>query len=139
MTETLELLRAAAPAALDGEPVAVAYLYGSYATGTAGPRSDVDIAVKLVVGAEVDPLELRLRLADRFERLAGIGPVEVVVLDESPIALAGRVQEQRTVIHSNDEQLRVRYESETSRHFHDFKIHEERSAEERLARLAEGG
>lgn len=138
MTDVLARLRDAAPDVLTGEPVVFAYLFGSYATGTATPRSDVDIAVHLHAGAEVDTLDLRSRLAGQFERSVGFGPVEVVVLDAAPLSLAGRIREQGRLFYCTDEVLRVRYESLISRRFHDFKVHEERSARERLARLAEG-
>jgi uncharacterized protein len=138
MSEVLDRLRDAAPDAFAGEPVAFAYLFGSHATGTATTRSDVDVAVHLEPDAEVDPLDLRLRLASALEAAAGVGPVEVVVLDDAPLALAGRVVEQGRPFHSADDVLRVRHASVTLRRFHDFKIHEERSAKERLARLAEG-
>lgn len=135
MADVLERLRRAAPDAFAGEPVAFAYLFGSHAGGTATPRSDVDVAVHLVPGTADDTLRLRLRLAAAIEEQADVGPVEVVILDEAPIAIAGRVREQGRLIHSTDDALRVRYESLVSRSYHDFKIHEERSADERLARL----
>ena len=138
MNSVLERLRAAAPEAFAGQPVAFAYLFGSHATGTATDRSDVDVAVHLTPDTDVDTLALRLRLAGRLEQVAGVADVEVVVLDEAPLSLAGRVQEHGQVFFSRDEVLRVRYASLTSRRYHDFKIHEERSARLRLARLAEG-
>ena len=135
----LERLRAAAPAAFAGVPVAFAYLFGSHASGQATARSDIDVAVHLVPDAidVVDHLTLRMELAGRIERDVGAGPVEVVVLDEAPIALAGRIREHGRLFYCVDDVQRVRYESRISREFHDFSIHEERSARERLARLAE--
>lgn len=67
-----------------------------------------------------------------------MGGIEMVVLDEAPLGLRGRIREHGRLFYCRDEVLRVRYESLTSRMYHDFKIHEERSARERLARLAEG-
>jgi uncharacterized protein len=138
MTDVLERLREAAPVAFDGEPVAFAYLFGSHASGRAGPRSDIDVAVHLIPSADVDPFDLSLRLARQLERLAGVGPLDVVVLDEAPLSLAGRIQENHALLYCADEVQRVRYESLVARRYHDFKIHEQRSARERLARLAEG-
>lgn len=86
----------------------------------------------------MDTLALRLRLAGALERASGLAPVEVVVLDEVPLSLAGRVRENGQLLYSRDEVARVRYESRIGRTFHDFRIHEERAAAERLARLAEG-
>lgn len=141
MTEVAEALRTAAGAAFAGEPIAFAYLFGSHATGTATERSDVDVAVHLQPDATTDQtaaLGLRLRLAAVLERHTGLGPIEVVILDGSPLSLTGRVQEEGVLLYSVDEEMRVRGASLTSRRYHDFKIHEQRSARERLARLAEG-
>lgn len=138
MSDVLARLRATAPDHLADEPVAFAYLFGSHARGTATPRSDVDVAVHLVEDAEVDTLDLRLHLAGVLEGAIGVGPVEVVVLDEAPLALAGRVREHGAVFYSRDDVARVRWDSLTARMYHDFKIHETRAAHERLARIAEG-
>lgn len=46
--DVLERLRAAAPAALGGEQVILAYLFDSHARGTASPGSDVDVALLLL-------------------------------------------------------------------------------------------
>lgn len=138
MGTVLEELQRVAPAVLDTEPVAFAYLFGSHAGGTAGPRSDIDVAVHLDGSADVDPLALRLRLAGRLEGALGRGPVDVVVLDEAPLALAGRVRRHGRPVYSRDEVSRVRYESLTARRYHDFHIHEERMAREALARMSEG-
>jgi hypothetical protein len=138
VSEVLARLREVAPAAFDGEPIAFAYLFGSHATGTATARSDLDVAVHLRPGTQLDHLRLRLRLARAVEEQLGGGPIDVVVLDDAPLSLAGRVHETGRVIYSVDDVLRVRYASRISRMYHDFKIHEERSAAERLAQLANG-
>ena len=138
MDDVFDALRDAAPDAFEGEPVAFAYLFGSHAAGTATDRSDVDVAIHLTTGSVEDPLDVRLRLAGRLERAIGSGPVEVVVLDAAPISLAGRVRQHGRPFHVADEITHVRWASLVSRMFHDFRVHEERGARERLARLAEG-
>jgi uncharacterized protein len=139
MDEVPDRLRRAAPAAFDGEPVAFGLLFGSHARGTAGPRSDVDVAVHLTPdAADVDELELRLRLAGALEEHAGVGPVEVVVLDDAPLPLAGRAVQEGQVIFSRDDVLRVRFTSLTLRMFHDYQLRDERNVREHLQRLASG-
>lgn len=59
---TVEELRAAVRTVLAGEPVVFAYLFGSRASGAAGPGSDVDITVML---CDFVPEEDRLRLVLR--------------------------------------------------------------------------
>lgn len=138
-TTVVQALQAGAADALSATPVVFAYLFGSHATGRAGPRSDVDVA------CYVDPaptgqqaLELRLDLAGRLERACGVAGVEVVLLPEAPLALAGRILRERVVIHSRDEPRRVRYESLTFRMFCDFDVHARRLDRQLLRATAEG-
>ena len=134
---TVDALRDVAPEVFDDTPVVLAYLFGSQARGEAGPRSDVDVAVYLDPHDGDTALDLSLRLAGELEARAGVAPVEaLVVLNHAPIALSGRVREEGVLLYSRDEPFRVRWESLTSRRYHDFKIHQQRSARERLARIA---
>jgi predicted nucleotidyltransferase len=71
--EVLEILRSAKPALTRDFKVRALALFGSYARGEQGEKSDVDILV------DVDP-EIGLgfvSLADRIEELVGL-PVELV-------------------------------------------------------------
>ncbi len=118
----LQRLRSAARAGMPGEPVAFAYLFGSRATGGAREDSDVDIAVLPArsLGAE-QRAELRNRVAEIIEPAARTD-VDVVLLDESPLPLRGRILSQRQVLYSADEPLRVRWESLTGRMYADSRI-----------------
>lgn len=133
--DVLERLREVATQALTGQGVAFAYLFGSHALDRATPRSDIDVAVHLTEEAR-DPLSVASRVAGLLERATGLGPIEVVVLDNAPIALSGRIREHGRLIVQNDEVVRVRWDSLTARKYHDFRVHEQRSARERLAALA---
>lgn len=138
MRQVLQRLQDAAPSAFAEFPVAFAYLLGSHATGKATDCSDVDVAVHLAATAE-DHLSLRFELAEALEHQARIGPIEVVILDEAPIALAGRIYLEGKLFYSIDEVKRVRYESLTGRMYHDFRYHESKIARERLKRMASSG
>jgi hypothetical protein len=63
-------------------------------------------------------LELSGLLADG----SGMANVEVVVLNEAPFALIGRVIQQRRSLYSRDEHARVRFESLRLRQFFDFEL-----------------
>lgn len=133
-------LRQAAPDVFDSEPVAFAYLFGSHATGTARQGSDIDIAVYV---DEAEPhsmyLDLSLRLARRLEAAVGVGPIEaVVVLNDAPLLLSGRIRRQRQIIYSRDEPARVDYESRIARLFNDFELHAAERDRVRLRAIAEG-
>lgn len=49
----------------------------------------MDVALHPARNTEVDRLALRLRVAGALERAIGVGPVEVVVLDEAPLRQIG--------------------------------------------------
>jgi predicted nucleotidyltransferase len=86
--ERADRLRRALAARAD---VRVAVLFGSEARGTAGPRSDVDVAV---VAPGVDLLDLGAALALALER-----EVDVVDLDDATIPLLERLVREGIVVH----------------------------------------
>ena len=102
-TTAREQLASGLAARLSREPdVLVAYLYGSHARGTAGPGSDVDVAVLLDEGAD--------RAQRRLELQASLGEaVDLVVLNDAPVALAYRVLRDGVVLTSRDEQARIEH------------------------------
>lgn len=71
--------------------VRVALLFGSEARGTAGPGSDVDIAVD---APGVDILDLMALLAEALDR-----EVDVVDLEEATIPLLERLVREGIVVH----------------------------------------
>jgi len=87
--------------------VAVAYLFGSRAEGTARLASDHDIAV-LFDGPE-PALDATVRLAADLAGVLGTD-VDVVDLDHAELELRGRVAERGRLLHSADEARRVRFE-----------------------------
>lgn len=93
--------------ALRRASIEVAWLFGSRAGGTAGPRSDVDLAVLTADGAP--PLAL-LDLAELTRVLEQLldAPVDLVDFRRAPLELQARVVITGLVLHSDDESLRVR-------------------------------
>ena len=140
MSDVLERLRAAAPGALAGEPVRVAYLFGSHARGQASQLSDVDVALLAPGVIPHDRLDLRLRVISRLSTAACIPDVDldVIVLDESPLTLTGRVVRDGVVIYSIDEPLRAEYESRIFREFVDFSLLADEIDLEMLRQIADG-
>ena len=112
-------------AALSADPsVVFAYLFGSRATGKAHLKSDVDVAVYL--RPDVDLFEERLRLMGVLQRALGPQTVDLVVLNDAPLSLAGRILRTRLVLLDRDPAARHRYESLTARQFFDFRFRERR-------------
>lgn len=137
MEDVLERLRAAAPEVLAGEPVVAAYLFGSHARGEADQLSDVDIAVLAPEVPAAARLDLRLRLMSEVSREFG-AEADVIVLDESPLTLAGRVLRDGTLIFSRDDGVRAHYESRIFRLYADFSRDEDEHARLALRVMAEG-
>ncbi len=137
--QILDSLRAAASEVLAGEPVVFAYLFGSRARDAADAHSDVDMAIFLEESVpSATYLDLSLRLAGDLEGAAGVGPIEaLVILNEAPLPLAGRVVREGKVLYSRDEPRRVRYESRVFREFTDFELTARRLDEELLRGHAE--
>lgn len=138
MNDVLERLRAAAPAVLADEPVRVAYLFGSHARGEASQLSDVDVALLAPDVVPHERLDLRLRVIGRLSTAARIPDLDVIVLDESPLTLTGRVIRDGVVIYSVDELLRAEYESRTFREFVDFSVLADEIDLEMLRQIADG-
>jgi hypothetical protein len=73
----------------DDSRVAFALVFGSSARGSAGPQSDLDVAIGVSAGHAFSIAELG-DLCAQIERVAR-RPVDLVLLDEAPPALAFRV------------------------------------------------
>jgi len=85
LVETLTRALAARPEVLD------AYLFGSTARGTAGPLSDVDVAVTLDEGAlEDEPYGAAATLAADLMAALGRNDVDLVLLNRARPLLAHR-------------------------------------------------
>lgn len=90
--------------------VLLAYLYGSQARGTAGPLSDVDVAV-LLTGAPGarECLQARLDVIAAVTDILARDDVDVAVLNEAPPALAFRVIHDGVLLHAQSAAIRVDY------------------------------
>lgn len=87
--------------------VAVAYLFGSRADGTARPASDHDVAALFV--SSDPPLDATVRLGADLAAELGTA-VDVVDLDRATLELRGHVAEQGRRLFSGDEVRRVGFE-----------------------------
>jgi len=98
--------------ALDHEGVVAAMLIGSQARGTAGPLSDVDVAVWHE--PDLDPsqrLALQLRLASEACRALHTNEVDVVMLNRAPPLLRHRAIRDAVRLVERDPTMRVRFEA----------------------------
>lgn len=107
-----EAARRRLAAALDVDGVVSALLFGSQATGRAGPLSDIDIGIWLDPG-----LDHRARAARQLELIGlasdalSTGEVQVVVLNDVPSLLAHRVLRDGVRLVDRDPKARIRLEA----------------------------
>lgn len=105
-----EAARERLTAALDREHVVAAYLSGSQAAGTAGPLSDVDVAVVADPSlSDRERFELRLELAAEAGRTLATSEVDVVVLNDAPPLLRQRVIRDGALLVERDARERIRF------------------------------
>jgi predicted nucleotidyltransferase len=103
----------------DVEGLAAAYLFGSWARGSARPDSDVDVGV-LYVDAPPPGLEgLAFHLEAELETLLG-RPVHLAVLNRAPVDLAQRVLRDGCLLLDRDSSRRIRFEVRTRQEFWDL-------------------
>lgn len=123
-------------AAFTAHGVAVAYLFGSRAEGTARPQSDHDVAV-LLIRAE-PAFDATERLAADLAAPLGTR-VDVVDLARADLELRGRVAESGRLLFSADEAARVRFEVDARIRWIEFRPVVEETTRSFLARVAREG
>ena len=133
----VDALRVAARAELPSLPVIFAYLYGSQIVRRSRPDSDVDIGIA-IDPASGDPERVASRVADALMAHAGVGGIEVTVLDGAPVRFLGRVLRHRVVLYSRDEPARVEFESRVGRMADDVEVWAAPMDRELLAAIAAG-
>ena len=112
------------------EEVQFAVIFGSLAKGTANKLSDVDIAVMIVPHfKDTFPYGYQATLtADLMQELKR-NDVDVVILNQVPIALRYEVLRYGKFIHVRDKQARIQFQIDTINRYEDFKqiyrVHEE--------------
>jgi len=103
-------LRERVRAFFDAEPSAVAvYLFGSTARGTAGPTSDVDVAVLFEAPPAATLMGPGLSLAGRLEQLLGTR-VDLIVLNTASADLVHRVLRDGDLLVDREPGRRIRFE-----------------------------
>jgi predicted nucleotidyltransferase len=101
------------------EGIAAAYLFGSVARGTAGPKSDVDVGI---LYSEEPPHTLEglgLEIEGELEKLFRV-PVQVVVLNHASVDLLIRVLRDGKLLVDRDRSTRIRFEVKTRFEFWDL-------------------
>lgn len=121
--EIVETARRFFEARNDG--IVCVYLFGSVARGTAGPGSDLDVAV-LYENPPTRTLEgSGVGLGGELEAVIGL-PVDLVVLNRAPVDLVHRVLRDGILLVERDRNARVRFEVAVRNEYFDLKPHLDR-------------
>jgi hypothetical protein len=102
--------------------IVFAYLFGGFGRGEIEPLSDVDIAIYLV--ENTPNMAVKLELIGLMTGILGTDEMDVVLLNDAPLSLAGRIQQSARLIVDKDPRRRHAYESLIRREFADFQIRE---------------
>ncbi len=105
------------------EIVVFAYLFGGLVKGQVRPLSDVDIAVFLSTTENL--VEVKLELIGMISDHLGTDEFDLVILNDAPISLVGRILRQRRVLVDKNPPIRHQFESLMNRKFFDFSRKEE--------------
>jgi len=126
--------------AFEQQPVSLAYLYGSMATGQLNPFSDVDLA--LVIEGGLPPLE-RLKLILRTQvdlaDCCDVAKADVRILNDAPLVFQGRVLCDGILVYVRDEQERIAFETGTRLRYFDYLPVHHRLQDAFFANLRERG
>jgi predicted nucleotidyltransferase len=122
--------------------VGAVWLFGSAARGSAGPDSDIDLALWLQRGGDWEAREMVREEAAPLLAEALHVPIErldVTVLDdESPLAFIYRVLQCRCCLWEGDHAARIEWQVEKIREYLDFQYFEDIHHAAMLRQLEEG-
>jgi len=102
---------------LSYEEIVAAYVFGSQATGEAGPHSDVDVAVLLYEASEqnFDSLQFIIDLEHSLEQ-----NVDLVVLNHSGEPIKHQVRRDGRVVFDRDPKRRKHWQRMSTKFYQDF-------------------
>lgn len=96
------------------------YLFGSHATNTVNPMSDIDIAVLLDEEMVQDMVEIYWKLLRRISDALHTDRLDLVILNESEPALKFNVIKDGILVYERDSVARVRFERRTINEYLDM-------------------
>jgi uncharacterized protein len=106
------------------------YLFGSKATGHAGPDSDIDIAIRCA--PELSPesgFNLRLELMDKLENIF-THPVDIVVLNSASLVMIRQVLTRGVLLYAENPEDEHLWTIQKRKEYFDFKYYLDRNRNE---------
>jgi len=119
--------------------IAALYLFGSHAKVTAGPLSDVDLAVLFEKNNRPKTyFAKRLHLISAFSRTLHTNEVELIVLNNAPVSLSYQVVKDGELLYERDRIQRIAFEAKTVSAYLDSRFLREIGRRYLKKRIAEG-
>ena len=116
---SLQLLRDKLPDILTRvQALNLVYLFGSQATGRAGPMSDYDLGVLIARDANQD--QIQAEFSHELACVLNTDRIDVVVLNSAPIELTYAVIAQGERLYERDMFTRVEFEADTMSRYGDY-------------------
>lgn len=100
--------------------IVAAYLYGSQARATAGPGSDIDLALLMRALPPRTLIGQPFALADDLGELTK-HPVQIIVLNDAPVDLVHRVLRDGVLLVDRDPSARIQFEVSARNAYFDLK------------------
>ncbi|PIX34910.1 MAG: hypothetical protein COZ58_02135 [Candidatus Infernicultor aquiphilus] len=105
------------------QKVVFAYLFGSLARDKVLPLSDIDVAIYLKEGVDLNKEKMNI-LQDLID-LLGTEEIDLVLLNTAPLTLKARIVENKKILVDKEPFLRHSFESLVLREYFDFSKKEE--------------
>ena len=118
--------------------ILAAYVFGSRAGGGGTRLSDLDVAFLLDAPAGADLFERRLALRADLAQFLRTDALDVVVLNDAPVALRFAATRRGRLVACRDELARVRFEADAMSRYFDMEPFRRTLARGLERRLAEG-
>jgi predicted nucleotidyltransferase len=113
------------------QKVVFSYLFGSLARDKVLPLSDIDIAIYLKEGVDLD--QEKMSILQNLIDLLGTEEVDLVLLNTAPLTLKARIVENKKILVDKEPFLRHSFESLVLREYFDFSKKEEQIFKRRFS------
>jgi len=127
----LELLPQVVNSLKNRQKVVFAYLFGSLARDKVLPLSDIDIAIYLKEGVDLD--KEKMSILQNLIDLLGMEEIDLVLLNTAPLTLKARIVEDKKILVDKEPFLRHSFESLVLREYFDFSKKEEQIFKRRFS------
>jgi predicted nucleotidyltransferase len=113
------------------QKVVFSYLFGSLAQDKVLPLSDIDIAIYLKEGVDLD--KEKMSILQNLIDLLGTEEIDLVLLNTAPLTLKARIVENKKILVDKEPFLRHSFESLVLREYFDFSKKEEQIFKRRFS------